>query len=603
MTASGEASSGDHLTVKAQLTPSTHRRTESSYSRNVSVIEMYNGESPVTMVSPEPGQHHRHTSSDLGSIDIDESIMRGLDELHFHALDNDTTIFARGLDENIDNSPVQHIERVTKESIPALVKSNFDIYGFKKWSNHNKITKQSYNAWFKEYAQYLVKRKSKWLDIMRSNGLSVDDTSDLQLVTVSGSSSDYLHNKFEHSKVPTRFPPKSDKVKKMIRRGIPPEWRGQAWFFYAGGYEKLNKNVGIYQQIVRDTQDVTSKDTEVIERDLNRTFPDNIYFNSNLIGLQNGDVDPGNSTPVVDQRAPETAMIKALRRVLVAFAHYQPQIGYCQSLNFLAGLLLLFMDEERAFWMLVILTERIIPKVHSATLEGVHTDQGVLMLCVKEYIPSLWSILGKNFDGVTLSEDKILTRLPPVTLVTSSWFMSVFVGVLPIESVLRVWDILWYEGSKSIFRMSLTILNMCLEKEEFDRSTKKTQNDATVPEMEQIELFQFIQNYPKTILDPNELTDNCFKKIGGYGFGSLSQDEINNCREFVSKQRAKLTNKRGSGIATELTQEERETLVDTLGDESIHDVYGFHRGIMSGVVWNRNISNRMKMKFTRKVSR
>ena len=29
---------------------------------------------------------------------------------------------------------------------------------------------------------------------------------------------------------PTRFPPRSDKVKKMIRRGIPPEWRGNAWF-------------------------------------------------------------------------------------------------------------------------------------------------------------------------------------------------------------------------------------------------------------------------------------------------------------------------------------------------------------------------------------
>ena len=120
------------------------------------------------------------------------------------------------------------------------------------------------------------------------------------------------------------------------------------------------------------------------------------------------------------------------------------------------------MEEEKAFWMLVILTERIIPKVHLANLEGVHTDQGVLMLCVKEYIPQLWQVLGKNFDGETLSEDKILSRLPPVTLVTSSWFMSVFVGILPIETTLRLWDILWYEGSKTIFRFSLTIFKMCL---------------------------------------------------------------------------------------------------------------------------------------------
>lgn len=42
-------------------------------------------------------------------------------------------------------------------------------------------------------------------------------------------------------------------------------------------------------------------------------------------------------------------MIKSLRRVLVAFSLYNPKIGYCQSMNFLAGLLLLFMDEEKTF--------------------------------------------------------------------------------------------------------------------------------------------------------------------------------------------------------------------------------------------------------------
>jgi hypothetical protein len=47
-----------------------------------------------------------------------------------------------------------------------------------------------------------------------------------------------------------------------------------------------------------------------------------------------------------------------------------PQIGfffffdsgrYCQSMNFLAGSLLLFMDEETAFWMLVYMVEDLLP--------------------------------------------------------------------------------------------------------------------------------------------------------------------------------------------------------------------------------------------------
>ena len=41
-------------------------------------------------------------------------------------------------------------------------------------------------------------------------------------------------------------------------------------------------------------------------------------------------------------------------------------------------------------------------------------------------------------------------------------------GILPIETTLRLWDILWYEGSKTIFRFSLTIFKMCLDSPEFN---------------------------------------------------------------------------------------------------------------------------------------
>ncbi|KAK6462962.1 rab-GTPase-TBC domain-containing protein, partial [Scheffersomyces coipomensis] len=368
------------------------------------------------------------------------------------------------------------------------LKSPYDMYGFKKSSNLSSISKDKYNSWFSNYAQYTINEKSKWTALMRSNGLS----------SVSND-------------IPTRYPPKSAKVKKLIRKGIPPEWRGNAWFFYAGGYDKLNKHSGLYDDLA--SNGIKNKDSDIIERDLDRTFPDNKYFKR--------------------EDGIEPHMIKSLRRVLTAFAHYRPQIGYCQSLNFIAGLLLLFMNEERSFWMLVILTERIVPNVHSQNLEGVHTDQGVLMLCVKEYIESMWSVVGRGFDGAPIAEDKILSNLPPIALVTSPWFMSVFVGVLPIETTLRVWDILWYQGSKTIFRVGLTIFRMCSETTVFQDQIRS----HLQAEIDQVELFQFMQSYPKTLLDPNLVLGNCFKKIGGYGFGSLSQAEIDTCREFVSKQR------------------------------------------------------------------
>ena len=109
-----------------------------------------------------------------------------------------------------------------------------------------------------------------------------------------------------------------------------------------------------------------------------------------------------------------------------------------------------------------------------------------------------------------------------------------------------------------------------------------------------------MQNFPKSILDPDQLIDACFKKIGGYGYGSLSQDEINKCREFVSKQRSKLKQKKDSMITAQMSEEESQALrVAGMGDEEIHDVYGFHRSIMSGVKWNRTLSNRMR-KLSRK---
>lgn len=426
----------------------------------------------------------------------------------------------------------------TNHQAPALLdyskvlSTGTDPYGFKKDNTFFGTSAQTFDAWFTAYHPTVDHQRKKWRALFKASGLEPSGT---------------------------RFPPKSDKTKKLVRKGIPPEMRGRAWFFYAGGHERLSKNRGIYAKVVSDSVGVKNKDTDVIERDLLRTFPDNVHF------------------------AQGSSMITALRRVLTAFAAHQPHIGYCQLLNFIAGMLLLFMAEEHAFWMLVIMTERIIPKVHLQTLEGVHTDQGVLMLCVKEYIPKLWAVIGKGQDGRPLLDDTLLARLPPVLLVTLLWFMLVFVGVLPVELVLRVWDIIWYEGLKTIFRILLTLCRLCLDQPQFGRE----QHDE-----EQIELYQFMQNYPKSLGDPNTLIDCCFKKIGGYGYGFISQDEINKCRDFVARQRNKLQKRH---VPTQLSDDERQAL-----QTPYHDVYGFNRPIMSGVTWNMNISSKMRRKFSKK---
>ena len=43
----------------------------------------------------------------------------------------------------------------------------------------------------------------------------------------------------------------------------------------------------------------------------------------------------------------------SLRRVLKAYSVYDREIGYCQGMNFIAGMFLTLMPEEEAFWLLV----------------------------------------------------------------------------------------------------------------------------------------------------------------------------------------------------------------------------------------------------------
>jgi hypothetical protein len=107
-------------------------------------------------------------------------------------------------------------------------------------------------------------------------------------------------------------------------------------------------------------------------KDLHRTFPDNLKFACDHYTDSEGciSIEPETNTK-----------LQSLRRILLAFSIHSPQIGYCQSLNYLAGFFLLFVDsEEEAFWMLVTTVHDFMPEnVYDVTMEGANIDQSVLM--------------------------------------------------------------------------------------------------------------------------------------------------------------------------------------------------------------------------------
>ncbi|KAL2756517.1 hypothetical protein ACRALDRAFT_1050228 [Sodiomyces alcalophilus JCM 7366] len=370
-----------------------------------------------------------------------------------------------------------------------------DRYGFRKQNQY--ITREQYDDWNDKYSRYLARRRRKWIAFHKDNGLLTDR--------------------------PIRFPPPSAaKTKRFVRKGIPPDWRGAAWFYYAGGPAILSKHSGVYEELVR--KKATPVDAEAIERDLHRTFPDNIHFK------------PANSASGPNTEHGETVeseprMISSLRRVLRAFAIYNPRIGYCQSLNFLAGLLLLFMEtEEQSFWLLNVITRVYLPGTHETSLEGSRVDLGVLMSTIRETMPAVWSKIGDDMDGdpnaprptpsasslrIVKSRrrhmpTKSTDRLPPITLCMTAWFMSCFIGTLPIETTLRVWDVFFLEGSKTLFRVALTIFKL-------GEAEIKAVKDP-------MEMFGVVQALPRRLLDANAVLEACFKRRNG--FNHLDQDTI-----------------------------------------------------------------------------
>eukprot|EP00039_Didymoeca_costata_P007670 m.102469 g.102469 ORF g.102469 m.102469 type:complete len:181 (+) comp13775_c0_seq5:2153-2695(+) len=139
--------------------------------------------------------------------------------------------------------------------------------------------------------------------------------------------------------------------------------------------------------------------------------------------------------------------ISSLRQVLVAYSRHNPAVGYCQGLNMVAALGLLYLDEEETFWFLVAIVEYILPEdYYSSDMVGSQTDQRVLRDVIAERCPKLYTHLEKNDIDFGL--------------VTFSWMLTIFIDSLPPPTVVRVFDVFLFEGSKIIFRIAIGMFLM-----------------------------------------------------------------------------------------------------------------------------------------------
>ncbi|XP_038664110.1 uncharacterized protein LOC119971897 isoform X1 [Scyliorhinus canicula] len=217
----------------------------------------------------------------------------------------------------------------------------------------------------------------------------------------------------------------SDKMIRRIYKGIPLQLRGQIWSLLLD-LEKLKlENEGKYEKMKIQAQRV-SADIKQIDLDVNRTFRNHIMFRDRY-GVKQ----------------------QALFHVLTAYSVYNTEVSYCQGMSQIAAILLMYLNEEDAFWALSQLLTDQKHAMHGFFIPGfpklqrfqAHHDQILSKLVPK---------LKKHMDKEQMSTG----------IYTTKWFLQCFIERTPFTLTLRLWDIYILEGERVLAAMAYTIMKL-----------------------------------------------------------------------------------------------------------------------------------------------
>ncbi|XP_077714630.1 TBC1 domain family member 2B [Canis aureus] len=282
----------------------------------------------------------------------------------------------------------------------------------------------------------------------------------------------------------------SPELKSLIRAGIPHEHRSTVWKWCVDLHTrkfKDNTEPGYFQTLLQKALEKQNPASKQIELDLLRTLPTNKHYS-----------------------CPTSEGIQKLRNVLLAFSWRNPDIGYCQGLNRLVAVALLYLEQEDAFWCLVTIVEVFMPRdYYTKTLLGSQVDQRVFRDLMSEKLPRLHAHLDQyNVD---------------YTLITFNWFLVVFVDSVVSDILFKIWDSFLYEGPKVIFRFALALF--------------KYKEEEILKLQDSMAIFKYLRYFTRTILDARKLISISFGDLNPFPLR-----QIRNRRAYhLEKVRLELT--------------------------------------------------------------
>jgi hypothetical protein len=240
-----------------------------------------------------------------------------------------------------------------------------------------------------------------------------------------------------------------DLMKKRLRKGVPSALRVIVWPKLCGGDKKV---AGLYATLL--TKKAARADEVCISLDLPRTYPNHFLFANRPGGGSSSVVSDRASLPASEASSlrPDDQLAfgqSALRNVLRAYAVHDPAVGYCQGMAFVAGLLVIVMKEEDAFFTLVGLLDG--PKyslsgMYAPGLPRFSEVMHIFNILCREAVPKL----AAHFDAFGVDH----------AMYASQWFMTLFSYSFPFDVVMRVWDMFLFEGWKVVYRVALAVLKL-----------------------------------------------------------------------------------------------------------------------------------------------
>lgn len=241
-------------------------------------------------------------------------------------------------------------------------------------------------------------------------------------------------------------------LNKLLYCPPPDDLRGKLWMSLLGAGDLMETAKGYFEEVLKKPPPWRTQ--ELIHKDLDRTRVED-FTSDDTEGSHKFNVDK-------------------LRKVLHAYAIHDKEVSYCQGLNYVAAVLLLWMTEEEAFYSLVALLQ-----------------EGGTFALRNLYLQSLPLLKERYFEFEQLLSQycpQVFGRFEKLdihpAMYSSRWFLTLFAYDLPVRTVTRIWDLLFFLGPRFIFQIGIGLM----------RSHQKT-----MLTMKFDKLIPFLQDFHKQV--------------------------------------------------------------------------------------------------------